>query len=259
VKKYVILAFLQLLFVVLFSGCSTNTLDLKDSLQSTNATLLKRDFQDLCELLLQLKSKLDARNPKNFDSHNHDKIADNIRHKNNNFILKTDKHSALEVYHQYLNLAFSKEKHLWYRNDLLIVGIYKMLYDAYEKQLGHKITALSYDAQKMLKAYKYLQVIKWRLYHERSTHGELLFVTWQNNWQIELSRAFEKEKTLHYEALSKLPSIQSNKESFLDPSNMNFEALFAQMLYIVKKDLKIIGHEPTALGVEGIKSVLFFI
>lgn len=244
---------------MLLSGCASNSVDIKDSLQSTSAMIIKKDFRDIVTLLVELKSELDEKNPTNFDTHTAHSITTNMQNFDDNFRLQERRDLTLQQYHQYLNLAFEKNDISYYRNDLLIVGLYKLLYDAYEMQTKHKVTALSYDVKKMLQAYNYLQVIHWRINNLKDKKGMPLFRTWQKDWQMELLQKLNQKSRIHCDEMVNLRSIISKKEHFLEPSNTTFDMIFSRILYIVAKDLRLIGLEPSSLSIEGIKSIILFL
>ena len=87
----------------------------------------------------------------------------------------------------YFDIAFL-DKNIKYRNDYLILGLYYMVYDSFSIKKGHKFAALSFDVNRLQKLYKNLQILKWKLKSSKNSKGNYYFVTWQNNWQLELKR-----------------------------------------------------------------------
>lgn len=145
------------------------------------------------------------------------------------------------------------------RNDYLILGLYKQLYEAYMLNESHKITALGYDIDKLKELYYSLQVINWQIKSREDINHNYLFLTWQNNWQIELKKKMKNNEKLSWEVLESLEYIKLNKETLFSPSNSNFEVLMQQMIYRVQNSLKILGAEPLDVSIEIMKTLIFFL
>ena len=85
-------------------------------------------------------------------------------------------------------MAFQKDTKL--RNDYMILGLYKQFWLAYEQNEAHQITTLSYNQEALKTLFYTLKVIKWKINTKKNEHGNYLFLTWQNNWQVELKKTF---------------------------------------------------------------------
>ena len=133
-----------------------------------------------------------------------------------------------------------------------------MFYESFDMDSKYKLTALSYDIEKLQKAYKNLQIIQWRIKFNKDKNNNYLFLTWQNNWQIELSKRFNNEK-LDTIKLSDLHYIKSKQESILNPSNNSFEVITSKMLLYYESTIRLLNAEPEELGIETIMSILFLI
>lgn len=239
-----------LLFVVLsvlFTGCMPKQDDVKGVFQSNSANIVKRDYKRSKELLATFKEKLDKRNPKAYDKKLEKKIYTMIKNPKKLLYLKyNDK--KLDNYKDYLQLAFSKDV-IDARNDYLILGLFYSLYDAYDMEDGHKILAMSYKKEKLHKLHKNLQILKWKLKVDKDIDNNYLFLTWQNNWQVELERKLNSDEEITYEEIMNLEYIKNNKESLLSRSNFAFELILSKMIYNVENSLHTLGEEPKKLAV----------
>lgn len=240
--------------LLLFSGCLPKQDDVKSAFQSNAATIIKKDQKRLQKLIIKLKTKLDKRNPKAFNGELNAKIYTLINGAQNSFYL-TYKGQELKEYKTYLDLAFSKEN-IEYRNDYLILGIYYQFYEAYNLQSDHKVFALEYDKDRLTKLHKNLQALKWKLKTERDLDGNYLYLTWQNNWQIELEKRVKGNPNFDYSEIKNLKYIKEKKESLFDHSNLSFEVTLTQMIDSVENSLISLGEEPKELTV---KALFFFI
>ena len=140
---------LKLLFLLpmlwLF-GCTTHQEKLGEVLQSHGATTLRRDFKKISEYLVTYKEKLDLRNPKAFSKESAYTITQAILNSHNTLRITHDG-IALKTYDDYLRIAFSKNPKIPDRNDFLIVGLHKLLYETYQIEKGHQITTLAYQQE----------------------------------------------------------------------------------------------------------------
>jgi len=236
-----------LTLVLFFSGCIPKQEDVKDTFQSNSANTIKKDYKKIQKHLLTLKEKLDKRNPEAYSKKLSPRIYKLISELENNFLLKYKK-TTLSNYKDYLQIAFSKDT-IALRNDYLILGLYYLVYDSYKISEGHKLIALEYDKEKLIKLHKNLQILKWKLKVDKDIFGNYLFLTWQNNWQIELSKKI-KNNQIPYEKIVELKSIKEKKENLLDPSNFSFEVLLTQMIDNVENSLITLGEEPKELTVK---------
>jgi len=250
--------YLLILIVLFFTSCSNFQEKLQNTIQSENAKQIKNEYKEIINLLILYKKKLDKRNPsnyaKNLDRTLHNEIVNNT----NTITLPIGKSNSPKNYTQYLKYAFSKETTIRNRNDYLIVGFYKMFYHAYKIDIKHKITALSYDIVTLQKAYKNLQILQWKIKFNKNKLNQYLFLTWQNNWQIELEKQL-KHNSLDTIKLSDLKNIKLKIESLLDPSNTSFEVITSKMMLLMEKSIKRLNAEPEKLSIDALISLIFII
>ena len=102
-------------------------------------------------------------------------------------------------------------------------------------------------------------MIKWKIRTAKDTNDNFLFITWQNNWQIELHEKVKKGINPTWEVLENLPSIKNGKESLFDHSNPNFEILLNHMIAHVKNSARTIGDEPVDIGLNAMISLVLFL
>ncbi|XOB62975.1 hypothetical protein ACMC56_04020 [Campylobacterota bacterium DY0563] len=247
--------FLSLILTIFLTGCATNQSDVESVFQTNSAELITKDQKKLQKLLIKFKTKLDKRNPKNFNAKNEKKIYTVLNDFNKKLLLKYQG-EVLENYKEYLELAFSK-KPLLNRNDYLILGLRYMIAYAYDTEDFHNVTALQYDKEKLSILHKNLQVLRWKIKVDRDENGKYLFLTWQNNWQIELESRLSLNKNITYDDIQNLASIKSNKESLYSHSNFSFEVILTQMIDSVENSLIALGEEPTDLGISAVKFFIF--
>ncbi|AXH11658.1 hypothetical protein [Halarcobacter bivalviorum] len=241
---------LIILFTLFFTGCMPKQDDVKNVFQSDSANIIKRDYQKSQKLLISFKQKLDKRNPKAYDKALEQKIYDLIINSEKTLHLKY-KNRILENYKDYLQLAFSKD-FISARNDYLILGLYYSLYEAYDIKSGHKIIALEYEKEKLHKLHKNLQILKWKIKVDRDLNNEYLFLTWQNNWQIELEKKLNNNEEISYDDIKNLAFIKNGKENLLSRSNFTFEVILTQMIYNVENSLYALGEEPKKLALDAV-------
>jgi len=250
--------YILILIVLFFTSCSNFQGKLQNTIQSENAKQIKNEYKEIINLLILYKKKLDKRNPSNYTK-NFDRILHNeILNNTNTITLPIVKSNSKKNYTQYLNYAFSKETMIKNRNDYLIVGFYKMFYHAYKMDIKHKITALSYDIVTLQNAYKNLQILQWKIKFNKDKLNQYLFLTWQNNWQIELEKQLE-HNSLDNIKLSDLKNIKLKKESLLDPSNTSFEVITSKMMLLMEKSIKRLNVEPEKLSIDALISLIFII
>ena len=250
--------YLLILIVLFFTSCTNIQDKVRNTVQSENAKQIRNDYKEIIQLLSLYKTKLDKRNPKNHSI----KLAHSIRediYKNTNTInIIMDTQNTSQKYTDYLTYAFNKEIPIENRNDYLIAGLYKMFYNAYKMDIKYKMTAFSYDIVDLQKAYKNLQVLQWKIKFDKNIQNKYLFLTWQNNWQIELEQKLQNN-TLDNISLSELINIKSNNESLLDPSNNSFEILTSKMLLYMSRSIKMLNAEPENLSIDALLSFIFII
>jgi len=250
--------YLLILILLIFTGCNNVQEKIKNSIQTENAKHIRNNYKALTELLLEYKLKLDKRNPKAFNNQFNTLLKKNIYDNTDDITLYVNGEKPLVTYVDYLNYAFDKNTVVEYRNDYLAIGIYKMLYHSYDMNAKYKITALSYDVNKLQKAYKNLQIIQWKIKTNKDINNKYLFLTWQNNWQIELEKQLLL-KNIDDIKLSDLNYIKTKQESLLDSSNNSFEVITSKMLLYLANSIKLLDAEPEELGIEAMMSILFIL
>ncbi|WP_320036331.1 hypothetical protein [Halarcobacter sp.] len=245
----------SLILSIFFTGCATNQSEVKSVFQTNAASLITKDQERIQKLLVKFKTKLDKRNPKNFNTKNEKKIYSVLNDFNKKLLLKYQG-KIIKDYKEYLELAFSKTP-LLNRNDYLILGLRYMVSYAYDTEDIHNVTALQYDKEKLSKLHKNLQILRWKIKVDMDENNKYLFLTWQNNWQIELETRLNLNKDITYEDIQNLDSIKSNKESLYSHSNFSFEVILTQMIDAVENSLIALGEEPIDLGVSAVKFFIF--
>ncbi len=233
---------------LLFTACVPKQDDVKSVFQTNSATIIKKDYKDIQKHLISLKKKLDLRNPKSFSKKYEKRIYTLLNEMDGSFVLKY-KNQVLTKYKDYLQIAFSKDD-IVNRNDYLILGIYYLIHDTYNLNDSHKIGAFEYDEEKLKKMHANLQIIRWKIKYDKDLNGNYLFLTWQNNWQVELQKIFKEEEIIDYSKIKDLKYIKENKETIFSSSNFSFEVLLTQMIDDVENSLQALGEEPKELTVK---------
>ncbi len=212
-------------------------------LQSNSATIISKDFEALCTLLVKYKNILDLRNPKLSD-----------KSQTNEIIFKIQNHINIlpsNSYKEYLAKAFNEKTK--YKSDYLILGLYKMFYQAYNIEEGHHITALGYDAKTFKTMYYTLKVLRWKIRNAKDKNGKFLFATWQLNWQLEFNKNYNN---ITVDNIKNLPSLKSKRESIMNHSNFNFEIIITNMIKRVNDSLEAMGEEPLHLSITAMKAII---
>jgi len=240
------------IILVIFSlqGCSQTSFTVRKIIATENAIQMEKNHKEITSLLIKYKQNLDKRNPKAFNKTWQKSILGNM-YKQKNISLYDFK----DNYNKYLKRAFSTKIDVKNRNDLLIVGLYKLLYSSYGIY-NNKYTALSYKMDNLKEFSRVLQIVKWQIKHKKDLNNNYLFLTWQNNWQIELFKKTKRKKP-NYNLIKNLVYIKNNKESVFDSSNMLFETILSKILYINNNSIKRLGGEPNELTIEAIKIFVF--
>lgn len=252
---------LRLFFLAIFllSGCATtNQEKIGEVLQSHGTTNLHYDYKKIVENLILYKEKLDLRNPNAYSKESQNYIFNEMRNSKNTIRMKYNG-VYLKSYDDYLRLAFDKNSNIPDRNDFLILGLYKLIWESYKIGEGHQITTLSYDQEAFKKLYYYLEVIKWKVKTAKDKNDHYLFLTWQNNWQVEFNNKLHSGQSPSWELIENLSTIKNHKESILDPSNFNFEIILSQIIFQVKNSARVIGKEPVDIGIEAMISLVLFL
>jgi len=247
----------NLIFTILllfFTGCVPTQEDVKDVFQTNSANIIKLDYKKIQKLLVEFKEKLDKRNPDSFDKNNLEKIYKAIKNSQKDILLK-HKDMVLENYKDYLQLAFSKDE-IVNRNDYLVLGLYHLINYAYEVDKGHKVLALEYSVEKLQILYKNLQILRWKIKVDKDINNKYLFLTWQNNWQIEMEKKY-KDKFYTKKDIENLEYIKNKKESIYSHSNFSFEVILTQMMDATANSIKALGEEPKDLSLSALKIFIF--
>ena len=245
------------LIILFFSGCANSQNKVEEFFQTDNATQIKRDYYEIVKLLSEYKTKLDKRNPQNYDKKFSHYMYDEFNNSTNNLFLK-ENGKYIDDYNDYLRISIDPQK-IMNRNDYLILGLYKQIYKAYEIEEEIQISTLTYEIEKLKTLYYALSVINWKIKNKRDENDNYLFLTWQNNWQIELEKRIKNNETISWQLIQNLKYIKNQKETIFSSSNSSFEVLMKQMLYRVQNSLKIMGEEPLDVSLEVMKTLVFFI
>lgn len=241
------------LIVFIFHGCTFDKTTLKSSIQTNSASQIEIHKNEILKYLISYKKKLDLRNPFNYNKDLEKNILNQIT-SNQDYINIIQDDKKLKNYNEYFYYAFLEDE-VNNRNDFLIIGLYKLIFKAYSLEKEHQFAAFQYSHYDMLKLYEYLQVIRWKIRTAKDTKGNYLFNTWQNNWQIELSKVDNSDLNI----IKELNYIKSNEESIYDHSNFSFELLISAMLINVEFSLRKVKIEPYEMSISAIKSFVFII
>ncbi len=229
-------------FFLLFS-LSFADFSFKNLIKTNKEIKIEEYLKDIDSLLLRFYKKLNKRNPNSFNKNNFSIIEDAL--KNGKYIyIRNFADTPVMIIKEALN----RDKKISFRNDYLIIGLHDMIYKAFKRD-DFKITALSYDLEKLNKLFLNLQIIFWQINTYKDRQGDYLFLTWQNDWQIRLSKKLKKG-----EPFKKVVSNFSEDE-LLKPCNMSFSMIYAKILYIIEKIIKERGGEPQEIGVNVLKSL----
>lgn len=245
------------IFLVFFSffiqSCSLNQNKIKSIAQTNSASQIEEFKTEILKDLILYKKKLDLRNPNAFKKDLENVIIQQIKN-NKNSINLIQNGKTLSTPNEYFYYAFSPQS-INNRNDLLILGLYKLIFKAFQMDKKHQFLAIQYDKQNMISLYEYLQVLRWKIRTEKDEKSNFLFNTWQNNWQLELVTKYKGD----YNIINSLDFIKLNKESIYDSSNFSFEIIFSKILTNVEHSLRKINVEPYEMGVSALKSFVFII
>jgi len=245
--------FFLLSFILFFQACSFNKTTIRSIAQTNSATQIEENKNEILKCLIKYKQKLDLRNPYSYNK----KIKNDIVHQidlNQDYINLIQNEKKLTKYNEYFYYAFL-ENEVKNRNDFLIIGIYKLIFKAFSLEKEHQFTAIEYNQYDMLKLYEYLQVVRWKIRTAKDKNGNYLFNTWQNNWQLELSKKDDRDLNI----IKELEYIKNKKESIYDHSNFSFEVLISQMLINIEHSLRKINIEPYDMSISALKSFVFIL
>ena len=248
------------LFLILFiNGCATKEGNLVSRVfQTSGATLMQEYRVTLDKLLLQLGIKLIKRNREIFSKDILLYLKNDMKNSSDTINLPLVSTQSKTSFKEYIKIAFSP-KSIKKRGDYLLIGLYKMFYWSFEAKSFHKFSAVQYDGNKLQKAYEILQAVAWKIKVAKDDRGNYLYLTWQNNWQVELQKRLQRGEKLSIKLLKSLKYIKNKKESLLSPSNLSFEALFAKIKFIYERALKTIGVEPKSLGANALRTIFLML
>ena len=241
-----------LILLMSITGCGTNKNPsfVKSIFQTDGASAVDIHIDTLKSELLKYKYKLNKRNP-NHHFKNIDKaIIKEIKNSTNNLTLKLLNNKTNTTYKDYLNIAFDTN-YIENRNDYLILGIYKLLYWAYDIKRSHTITTMQYNIQKLQKANKMMQVIQYKIQTTTDKNGNYLFLTWQRPWQVEILKKINKKEKINLDKYT--------HKQLLYPSNMSFQVISSNMIFTIQKTLKFLGAEVSNLSKSAIKNIFIFL
>lgn len=248
---------LQLIFLIILlffmQACSLSQSEIKSIAQTNSASQIESFKTEVLKDLILYKKKLDLRNPNAFNKDLKNSIIQQIK-ENKNFINLVQNSKVLVTPNEYFYYAFSTQN-INNRNDLLILGLYKLIFDAYKMDEKHQFSAIEYDKEKMIKLYEYLQIVRWKIRTAKDDKENYLFNTWQNNWQLELAKKYKGD----YNIINELSYIKTNNESIYDPSNFSYEIVISRMITNVEHTLRKINIEPYEMSVSVLKGFIFII
>ncbi len=237
-----------------FTACNQDTFNsntLKSIVQSNSAAQIVEYKQSILRHLVEYKNTLDAKNPNSYNKALQEEIRNQIKNEQNYINIIQDK-KKLVHFDDYFYYAFSPKK-VKNRNDFLILGLYKLIYESYNLDETHKFTAISYDAERLKKLYKYLQVVAWKVRNTKDNNGNYLFKTWQKDWQIRLEKEYRGDLNI----INSYDSVKSKSESVLGQSFFTFEVLIEKMISDVEYTLIKVNIEPQKIGFDVAKAFLF--
>ncbi len=250
IKKYIGL----MVLIIFFQGCGKNDFTLKNLVTTENAIQMKKNYKEIVTLLIKYKTKLDKRNPKLFNKDLEKSIIKDMKNSAdisyNNF-----KDNEKNNYNVYLKNAFNQHKNIINRNDMLILGLYKLLYLSYGVK-NEKLTALSYNLKNLQEFNKVIQIVRWKIKYDKDKANNYLFLTWQNNWQVELHQRIDMANP-DYNLIKDLKYIKNKEENVFLASNMSFDNIISKILYINNNSIKRLGGEPDELTIGFIKFFVF--
>lgn len=248
---------LQLIFLIILlffmQACSLSQSEIKSIAQTNSASQIESFKTEVLKDLILYKKKLDLRNPNAFNKDLKNSIIQQIK-ENKNFINLVQNSKVLVAPNEYFYYAFSTQN-INNRNDLLILGLYKLIFDAYKMDEKHQFSAIEYDKEKMIKLYEYLQIVRWKIRTAKDDKENYLFNTWQNNWQLELAKKYKGD----YNIINELSYIKSNNESIYDSSNFSYEIVISRMITNIEHTLRKINIEPYEMSVSIFKGFIFII
>ncbi len=255
--KYVYITVLIIGF--LFNGCTGNPSEVQKIFQTDDTAHIQSDYHKSIKLILEYKKKLDKKNPNGYNKRFSYHLIENIQSSRDHIILHTSKGKVLKHYVEYFNYAFDTTNYVQYRNDYLIIGMYKLIHSIYMMEKQHKFISYEYDVDRLKNGYRNLQTLHWKISYNKYPNGNYIFNTWQKEWQIELLKQYNIKKLLDYRQIQKLPTIENSKESIFNPSDCTFSKLLNKIIYNVENSIGIIDLTPEELTKEVLSSAMFIL
>jgi hypothetical protein len=237
--------------ILLLQGCGKNKFSFKNLVTSNNAIQIQKNYTHISKLLVKYKKMLDVRNPYSYDKTLKKAMIKDILSQKNNIQLNGLKNN----HNLYIKKAFNKSKDIKYRNDFLILGLYKLMFFSYDMS-QKKLTALGYNLKNLEKLGKILQLIRWKIKTAKTKNKKYLFLTWQTNWQVEFMRK-TNIKNPNYCLIKNLKYIKNKKENIFGSSNMEFENIISKISYINNDSIIRLGGEPDELSLSALKLFMF--
>jgi len=234
---------------VLLQGCTSSNFG--NLIKSNNAIQIQKNYTQISKLLIKYKKMLNVRNVYAYDKTLKKQILDDILNKKNSINLNNFKNDS----NKYLKYSLNTEQKIKHRGDFLILGLYKLIFFSYDMQKD-KLTALGYNLKNLEKLSKIIQILRWKIKYAKDKKGKYLFLTWQNNWQVELMGKTDI-KNPNYNLIKNLKYIKNKKESIFSSSNMDFENIISKILYINNDTIKRLGGEPNELSLSALKLFMF--
>ncbi len=247
-----------ILLLVLFQGCSGKKQAYHSIFKTKDSNNVENNYQQSVKLILEYKEKLNKRNPRAYNKELSTTITDHLKHSEDILYLYTKK-TKFTTYSEYLNFAFNTDIDVKNRNDYLILGLYTLIHSAYSINKNHKFTALEYNREEIQKAYKNLRILQWKIKYAKDKNGNYLFLTWQNNWQIELLNRYNKTKIIDYASIKDLKYIKNGTESLFDNSNSSYELIIDKILFYLEDSVSKTDMNAGEVFVDVIKVTTMFI
>lgn len=231
-----------LVFLAIFSLCYGD-FSVKNLIKTNKEIKIEEYLSDIDSLLVKFYEKLNRRNPNSFNKKNENIIKSSLREGRYIFVSGYEREPIALI-----KKALDKEKKISFRNDYLIIGIHDMIYKVFKRD-DFKVTALSYDLEKLNRLFLNLQIIFWQINTYKDREGNYLFLTWQNDWQVRLLKALREGEDF------KKALLNLKQDELLKPCNMSFSMIYSNILYIIEKIIKERGGEPREIGVNVLKSL----
>ncbi len=256
-NKYIHIIVLIIGFI--FNGCTGNPSEVQKIFQTDDTAHIQSNYHKSIKLLLEYKKQLDKKNPNSYNKRFSQHLIENIKSSRDHIVLHTSTGKVLRHYVEYFKYAFDTTSYVQYRNDYLIIGMYKLIHSIYVMEKQHKFLAYEYDIVRLKNGYKNLQTLHWKIRHSKDTKGNYIFHTWQKNWQIELLTKYNIKSSLDYRQIKDLTSIKNSSESIFNSSDCYFSKTLNKIIYNVENSIGIIDLTPEELTKEVLRSAMFIL